>query len=323
MTGGQIASRCLKALGSAGNENEIVTPRSELLRKLLPEASRRTRDQGSAMDVSELVGHAALRYSTQARAMRVEACRSCPARRGATTLRIMLLTRPSGRAILAFAPYGLVSLVHLSALILGASEVGVVTKIMLMPALALALLILLPARRSVVGYLLLSALVLSWGGDFALVIPGELMFLLGLIFFLAAHVVYIVAISSSLRVRRIPFVALAYAGWWIALVALLAPNVGWLVWPLAIYGLVLGGMASVALGSHPAVACGAFLFVVSDTVLALNRFMPSIELPVPDIVIMATYILAQGFIVAGALIVLKRGVPSAWGSPRKERVLNS
>ncbi|WP_158268852.1 lysoplasmalogenase [Salinibacterium hongtaonis] len=235
----------------------------------------------------------------------------------------MLLTRPSGRAILAFAPYGLVSLVHLSALILGASEVGVVTKIMLMPALALALLILLPARRSVVGYLLLSALVLSWGGDFALVIPGELMFLLGLIFFLAAHVVYIVAISSSLRVRRIPFVALAYAGWWIALVALLAPNVGWLVWPLAIYGLVLGGMASVALGSHPAVACGAFLFVVSDTVLALNRFMPSIELPVPDIVIMATYILAQGFIVAGALIVLKRGVPSAWGSPRKERVLNS
>lgn len=235
----------------------------------------------------------------------------------------MLVSRPSRRAILAFVPYGVVSIVHLISRLMGFDEIDVVSKIMLMPALALALLVLLPQRRSTAGYLLLVALVLSWAGDFALVIPGELMFLLGLVFFLGAHVVYIVAISSSLRVRRIPFVALAYAGWWIALVALLSPHVGWLVWPLAIYGLVLGGMASIALGSHPAVAFGAFLFVVSDTVLAVNRFMPSIELPLPHVLIMTTYILAQGFIIAGAIIVLRSGTAAPFGAPRWERVLNS
>ena len=49
------------------------------------------------------------------------------------------------------------------------------------------------------------------------------------------------------------------------------------------------------------VALGGALFVVSDTVLAIMRFLPGADIPAHDLIVMATYIGAQGLIAWGLL----------------------
>ncbi|QEE61684.1 lysoplasmalogenase [Salinibacterium sp. dk2585] len=213
---------------------------------------------------------------------------------------------PRNRVLLAFAPYAVVGAVHLAALaaVAGGADAAAlvaVTKPLLMPLLLLAFLLnAAGARRSVI-LLGAAAITLSWVGDVALMLPGEGWFLAGLCGFLVAHVFYVLLIVRHLTVRRLPLVSLAYVGWWIALVALLAPHVGWLVWPLAGYGIVLGLMAVSATRAIVPVGLGGFLFLFSDTVLAVARFMPSVELWQPGFTVMLTYIAGQGLIIAGAV----------------------
>lgn len=212
---------------------------------------------------------------------------------------------PRNRMLIAFAPYALAGALHLGAhasIALGvdAATLVAVTKSLLMPALLLGFL--LSARSAARRPVLLgsAAILLSWAGDVALMLPGEQWFLVGLCAFLAGHVFYVLLITWHLGVRRAPLAALAYAGWWIALVALLAPHVSWLVWPLAAYGLVLGLMAASATRAATSVAVGAFLFLVSDSVLAINRFMVTVEVWQPGLLVMSTYIVGQGLIAWGA-----------------------
>ena len=207
---------------------------------------------------------------------------------------------PTLRRSLAFVPYAGVALVHLAAIFFDSHEFITATKPMLMPALLLALLVALPSLRGGTALWGGLAIVASWLGDVALMASGSEAFLVGLAFFLVAHVFYIVLIRRRLRRRGIPFAALAYLGWLIALIALLAPHTGWLVWPLAAYGIVLGYMAGSAMSAGPAVAVGAALFLSSDTLLGINRFMPGFEFAASDLVIMLTYIAGQGLIVLGA-----------------------
>lgn len=229
----------------------------------------------------------------------------------------MDVTRRS-RLLLAFAPFGFVGALHVAAhaaegLGADASILALITKPLLMPALLLGFLVGVGGvRRRAAVMLGSAAIVLSWLGDVALMLPGEGWFLAGLCAFLAAHVFYVLLIGLHLAVRRLPLVSLAYAGWWIALVALLAPHVGWMVWPLALYGLVLGLMAVGATRASGAVAVGAFLFLASDSVLAINRFMPSVEVWQPGLVVMVTYIVGQGLIILGATRHLRRDGPPGW-----------
>jgi uncharacterized membrane protein YhhN len=64
--------------------------------------------------------------------------------------------------------------------------------------------------------------------------------------------------------------------------------------------LVIGAMVVTAFGTgRPLVAAGALVFMVSDAVLALDRFVrPRSWAP---LAVMVTYHLGQGLIVAGAL----------------------
>lgn len=215
----------------------------------------------------------------------------------------------SSRRILAFVPFAVISIVHLAGQLTLSADLHILTKPWLMPALLAAVLLSLPRPWGRTALWLGIAIVFSWLGDTSLMYSGDVGFLTGLGFFLLAHVFYLVLILRALRVRRVPFVALVYVGWWIALIALLQPHTGWLVWPLAVYGLVLGGMAASALSANPWVAAGAGLFLVSDTVLGLNKFLPSFELGQVDFVIMLTYIVGQGLIAWGA--VTQRTAPAA------------
>lgn len=203
--------------------------------------------------------------------------------------------------MLAFLPYGLISIVHLGGQLTAAADVLTVTKPLLMPALLAAVLVSLPRPWGRTALWAGIAIVFSWLGDTSLMYSGDVGFLTGLGFFLLAHVFYLVLILRVLRIRRVPFVSLVYVGWWIALIALLQPHTGWLLWPLAVYGLVLGGMAASALSANAWVAVGGGLFLISDTVLGLNRFLPSFELGQVHFVIMLTYIVGQGLIAWGAV----------------------
>ncbi|MFE5673326.1 lysoplasmalogenase [Agromyces sp. NPDC056523] len=204
---------------------------------------------------------------------------------------------------LAFLPYFALSAVHLVVLVGGFGGAAVTaTKLVLMPALALAVLwSARRGRRSATIALLLAAIVLSWAGDAALTGSGAIWFVAGLLCFLAAHIAYVVLFARESRGRRFPAWTAVYVGWYAGFLALLAPHLGALRAPVAVYGLVLGAMAVLAGRVGGLVAVGGALFVVSDTVLALGRFLPGYEFALHDLVVMSTYLGAQGLIALGVL----------------------
>lgn len=151
--------------------------------------------------------------------------------------------------------------------------------------------------------LVLAGLVLSLVGDIALLWPKE-GFLPGLIAFLAAHVVYIVAFAREQRFAARPEA--------FALYALVAGGVLAMLWmhipdalrvPVAAYVLALVTMAAQAavvwLGArgseHEArarwLAIGGALFVLSDALLATNKF--ATPLPLASLWILGSYWSAQ------------------------------
>ena len=69
-------------------------------------------------------------------------------------------------------------------------------------------------------------------------------------------------------------------------------------------------MAALAGGLGGLLAVGGALFVVSDSVLALGRFLPGYEFPPHDLVVMSTYLAAQGLIALGVVAMLRRTVSS-------------
>ena len=154
-------------------------------------------------------------------------------------------------------------------------------------------------------------LLFSLGGDVLLMFESKnsIFFLLGLSSFLLAHIFYII-FFHKVRVREqvkskvglLAIVVVYYAG----LIALLSPYLGDMKLPVRIYGIVISFMFMLAMhmlfiknkDAGKWMMLGALLFVISDSVLAINKFYQSFELA--GGVIMLTYGLAQFFIVEGA-----------------------
>ena len=92
-----------------------------------------------------------------------------------------------------------------------------------------------------------------------------------------------------------------------ALITFLSPFLGDMKLPVRIYGIVISFMLMLAMHmlyiKHKIAGkwmmAGALLFVISDSVLAINRFYQSFE--IAGVIIMLTYGLAQLFIVEGAI----------------------
>jgi uncharacterized membrane protein YhhN len=189
------------------------------------------------------------------------------------------------------------------------------SKAMLMPLLAAAVLVALRRPRPSQAWLLTAALACSWVGDVLLSIPGW--FVPGLLAFLAAHLAFIVLflrLPVPAGRRRLPAWTLVYLAWYVAVLALLGPHLGSLLVPVAVYGAVLAAMAALAGGHGGLIALGGAFFVVSDSVLALGRFLPDYEFAVHDLVVMSTYLAAQGLIAWGVVVRL-RAAPAASAQP--------
>jgi uncharacterized membrane protein YhhN len=156
--------------------------------------------------------------------------------------------------------------------------------------------------------LLFLALVFSWGGDLALMY-GDDFFLLGVGLFLITQLFYVIIFIRNTPKPfkpnwiKIGLVAIYGAGFFY----ILLPNVGALKIPIIIYGLTLLSMTAMSLmrdinaddGSYLLVAAGAILFLISDSLIAINKFV--IEIPMDSVLVMSTYILAQYLIVDGLL----------------------
>ncbi len=204
-----------------------------------------------------------------------------------------------------FAPFLLVTLIHLVAQLFNAQLLQLITKPLLIPALVLVPLRLIPAAQERTARLLIFGLALSWVGDLALMVPGEPWFILGLLCFLVAHLVYI-ALFIMRFTHPAALWSLAYLVWFAGLVWVLAPHLGALLVPVLVYGAVLGSMAVASTRAGLITAIGGAFFVVSDSLLALSRFLPEAGVAAAGFWAMLSYCAAQALIVWGVVRKVKR-----------------
>jgi uncharacterized membrane protein YhhN len=177
-----------------------------------------------------------------------------------------------------------------------------VTKPLLMPLLA-ASVVRSGRGRDTAGRAVLAGLGWSGLGDIALLGEGEPAFGAGLASFLAAHCCYTLAFLRRRAggTRRWPALAGLYVVAWAVLSAVLFPRTGRLRAPVLVYGTALMGMALAALDTgDPRVAVGGAVFLVSDSILALDAF-DAASVPGGDALVMATYAVAQALIAEGTV----------------------
>lgn len=222
------------------------------------------------------------------------------------------------RWLFAFTPYLVLSLTQLVVLYTGPSIAVPTTKALLMPLLVLAVVLSLRGARDSAAVrppaLLIVAIAFSWVGDVVLSFPDW--FAIGLAAFLIAHVAYCALflrlqrestsqLASAAPQRRRPstWAIVVAAVWFAAFLWLLAPYAGDLLVAIVLYGIVLGSMAVLASMHGTMIALGGALFVVSDSVLALGKFLPGYEFAVHDFAVMSTYLAAQGLIALGVVQV--------------------
>jgi uncharacterized membrane protein YhhN len=215
-----------------------------------------------------------------------------------------------------FALYGAIAFVHVLALAIDLDALADPTKLLLMPALAGA--VYWAGRRTSWGIayaLLFVAIALSWLGDGAgTFFPFAPELPMMLLWFGLAHLCYIWLFWRVLSVRRPPLWATVYAVWWIGLLFVLWPDLGALLIPVAIYGLVLGATAAAASRCHPLIGWGGAFFLASDTILAFRLFTPDAMPDWTSPLVMVTYCLGQGLIAAGVVIADRLRAPAAVAS---------
>ena len=156
-------------------------------------------------------------------------------------------------------------------------------------------------------WLVVAALVFSWAGDVFLIWNN--MFIFGLIAFLIAHVFYIIAYhrtgAASGELKPLDVIKFLLLG--SLLIWLIYPGLGSMTLPVLVYALVLLGMGiwahkrrgATCASSFTLVSIGVVLFVISDGMIAVNKF--AFEIPAERILIMSTYMAAQYLIVRGLL----------------------
>lgn len=205
-----------------------------------------------------------------------------------------------------------VVLVELLALMMEWQNVRHFSKPLLMPILLFYLRQGTTGKLSPSFLLAAVALIFSFVGDSFLMYEGEMYFMIGLAAFAVAHIAYIFSFSKAVGdstqgpstlaklLYAIPFVFL-----YVVLLVAIWPNLGGLKIPVAVYAAILISMVLAAIFRHNrsnidsvrGVIFGAILFLLSDSLLALNMFFEPMQNA--GVWVMSTYILAQWNIING------------------------
>ncbi|WP_158679656.1 MULTISPECIES: lysoplasmalogenase [unclassified Pseudoalteromonas] len=147
---------------------------------------------------------------------------------------------------------------------------------------------------------LLFALSFSALGDVLLALDTGQLFIGGLAAFFISHTFYIISMLPIKNWRL--DVVLLYLFLAIIVFCLFYPNLNDMLIPVIVYMLVLSIMASLTWmtgKSNGFLVLGGAMFVISDSILGLNRFY--LEIMHADIAIMGSYYLAQFCLVKGFL----------------------
>ena len=204
-----------------------------------------------------------------------------------------------------------ISLCHLAGEAADVKSVRFLTKPLLMPSLLLYYLL----NTSSVSWIMTAALAGGWLGDIFLMLPDRdekrTFFKLGLAAFLLGHLFYAWGFLEWGRPDQLPaagFLCIAFfVGYGVVVFRKLRPYMGPLFVPISAYIIVIvlmGVAVCLCTGSQPehasvTVVAGAFIFMVSDTLNAWNRFAG----PIPNerVLIMATYLAGQFLLIHGYL----------------------
>ena len=207
-------------------------------------------------------------------------------------------------AFLLFTLAELISIIYPSAIL------HYIAKPLLIPTLILLLLFSKITKPGKI--LLVTGLFFSWAGDIFLMLENKnaIFFIAGLACFLTTHIFYIIYFiriqSQQISLLKSqPLLILLVIGYGFSLVWLLFPHLGELKLPVIIYAAVICTMLLCSLHVFTKVKspdnlfylAGAIAFVLSDSLLAFNKFYQPFSYA--GIFIMITYCAAQYFIVRG------------------------
>lgn len=170
------------------------------------------------------------------------------------------------------------------------------------PLILLSLLVLYAVSVLKLNKLYVLALIFSFFGDVFLMFSGELYFIIGLISFLIAHLLFIKIVINQTQkqsilkviISTIPFLVL-----FLGFILFLKNSLNNLLIPVIIYGLTICTFGTVSFINYLStksrksllMLIGSIIFITSDSVLAINKFYNSSHLF--EVIIMITYILAQ------------------------------
>ena len=200
------------------------------------------------------------------------------------------------------------SAIYLLLLLLNQDSITFWLKTVLIPLLGFVVVNLKPFPTK---KLLLTVLFFSWVGDVVLLFAnrGAIYFIIGLLAFLIAHILYIllfIKIQEIKSTKYLPYILVVVA-YLVGLLTFLWNDLNDLKIPVVIYATVLSTMLLFAIKGTfiwqppygKMILLGAIFFVVSDSLLAINKFR--LPLPIASFLIMSTYLLAQFLIVYGIL----------------------
>ena len=215
--------------------------------------------------------------------------------------------------------FAVIAIITITTRVLEVDEIQNVFKPMLMPILMMFVYVNTKLSTSF-SKLIFFALLFSMAGDVFLM-PYYDIFLFGLASFLIAHIFYIVAflkgnkLIDGIKKNKLFVVILLLA--YLALIFVLVDNmlksntdvtmiIAVVIYASVITVMVLSTMAMY--GNEPSLQSklmmiGAILFMFSDSVIAINKFM--VEIPYSGLWIMTTYTSAQWLITVGGILKIK------------------
>jgi uncharacterized membrane protein YhhN len=215
----------------------------------------------------------------------------------------------------------LISIGQLAGELLSIQSLASVGKFLLMPTLGVVYWTFLdPATPATFNRRIMFALLFSYFGDIFLLFAQrtEILFILGLVAFLIAHLAYLSAFTFVYRFNKDSFRSNIPA--WSA-VLLFYTVLMWNLMPylessmiiaVPLYGLVICSMLLSVVNTRSILSAKAFrwlllggvMFILSDTTLALIKFHPYfLPHPFHDFLIMFTYILGQFGLIWGSILI--------------------
>lgn len=209
-----------------------------------------------------------------------------------------------------FFLFVIVSIAEIILISTGNETLRIFTKPLIIASLAAIYLTAVSTPKKIYKDAVLMGLFFSWIGD--ILLQNEGYFIPGLMAFLIAHIFYILFFASTQSANTSffklrPVMIIAVIAYLIELMILLWPHLGGMKIPVLVYGITISTMLSAAFWQYQKLdnttalylIFGAGFFVASDSILALNKFKTQFDSA--GIYIMSTYILAQLFIVLGAI----------------------